>query len=233
MNNDVILGIGWYAAFVLSLSFHEASHAFAAMKLGDKTAYFGGQVSLHPFAHMRREPVGMIVLPIVSYFLNGWMVGWASTPYDPAWAQRHPKREILMAAAGPLANLTLVIIAVVIIRVGMLMGYFSAPETITFSNVTEAGELGWANSIAVLTSIMFTLNLVLFVFNLLPVPPLDGSCLMPLFLSDANAYKYKAFISQPGIMIVGLVIAWQCFDYIFEPIRLFAINLLYPGHHYG
>ncbi len=233
MNNDIVLGLGWYLVFVLSLSFHEAAHAFAAMKLGDKTAYFGGQVSLHPFAHMRRAPVGMIVLPIISYFLNGWMIGWASTPFDPAWAQRHPKREILMAMAGPLANLILVIATVVIIRVGLLMGYFSPPGSITFSHIADVENLGWANSIAVMTSILFTLNLVLFVFNLLPVPPLDGSCLVPLLLSNENAYKYKTFIAQPTISIIGLVIAWQCFDYIFGPVHLFAINLLYPGHHYG
>ncbi len=101
----IILGFAWYVVFVLSLSFHEAAHAFVAMKLGDKTAFYSGQVSLHPFAHMMREPIGMIVLPIVSYFYNGWMIGWASTPYDSAWAQRYPKREILMAMAGPLANL--------------------------------------------------------------------------------------------------------------------------------
>ena len=59
MNNDIILGLAWYVVFVLSLSFHEAAHAFAAMKLGDKTACYGGQVSLHPFAHMRREPIGI------------------------------------------------------------------------------------------------------------------------------------------------------------------------------
>ena len=105
MNNDIALGLAWYVVFVLSLSFHEAAHAFAAMKLGDKTAYYGGQVSLHPFAHIRREPIGMIVLPIISYILNGWMIGWASAPYDRAWAQRHPKREIMMAMAGPAANL--------------------------------------------------------------------------------------------------------------------------------
>jgi Zn-dependent protease len=233
MNNDVILGLAWYVVFVLSLSFHEAAHAFAAMKLGDKTAYFGGQVSLHPFAHMRRAPFGMIVLPIISYFLNGWMIGWASTPYDPAWARRYPKREILMSMAGPLANLVLVIAAAVIIRAGLSMGYFLAPNTITFSNVTEAAHPGWANSIAVLTSILFTLNLVLFVFNLLPVPPLDGSNLVPLLLSDENVYRYKALISQPTISIIGLIIAWQCFDYIFDPIHLLAINLLYPGQYYG
>jgi Zn-dependent protease len=232
-NNELILGLAWYVVFVLSTSFHEAAHAFASMKLGDKTAYYGGQVSLYPFAHMRREPIGMIVLPILSYFLNGWMVGWASTPYDPTWANRYPKREMLMAMAGPAANLILVIIGIVIIWTGTLMGYFSPPDSITFSHIADVESTGWANSIAIMTSILFTLNLVLFVFNLLPIPPLDGSCLVPLILDSENAYKYKAIISQPAITIFGLVIAWQIFGYIFDPIHLFAINLLYPGHHYG
>jgi len=234
MDKDVIiLGLAWYLVFILSLSFHEAAHAFVAMKLGDKTAFHSGLVSLHPFAHMMREPIGMIVLPIVSYFYNGWMIGWASTPYDHAWAQRYPKREILMAMSGPLANLILVIAAAVIIRIGLAMGYFYPPESITFSNVTAAVNAGWANSIAVMISILFTLNLVLFVFNLLPIPPLDGSSLVPLVLDSENADKYKAFVSQPSVSIVGLIIAWQFFGFLFEPVHLFALNLLYPGYHYG
>jgi Zn-dependent protease len=92
---------------------------------------------------------------------------------------------------------------------------------------------GWANSVAVMISILFTLNLVLFVFNLLPIPPLDGSSLVPLVLDSENADKYKAFISQPSVSIIGLIIAWQIFGYIFEPVHLFALNLLYPGYHYG
>jgi Zn-dependent protease len=231
-NNIIILGFAWYVVFILSLSFHEAAHAFVATKLGDKTAFHSGLVSLDPFTHMARQPFGMIVLPIVSYFYSGWMIGWASTPYDPAWAQRHPKREMLMAMAGPLANLFLVIAAALIIRLGISMGYFYAPQSITFSHVTTA-EHTWANGIAVMTSILFTLNLVLFVFNLLPVPPLDGSRLLPLFLSSENAYKYKEFISRPAYSIIGLIIAWQFFGYIFAPIHILALNLLYPGHHYG
>ncbi len=234
MTNDTIaLGLAWYVIFVLSLSFHEAAHAFAALKLGDKTAFYSGQVSLHPFAHMFREPVGMIILPIVSFLSNGWMLGWASTPYDPAWAQRYPKREILMALAGPLANLTLVIIAAAAIRFGTSAGYFHPPESITFSQVTAAEHTGITHSIAIMVSILFTLNLVLFVFNLLPIPPMDGSCLVPLLLPAEFADKYKMLISNPTYSIIGLIIAWQLFDYIFDPIHLFALNILYPGHLYG
>jgi Zn-dependent protease len=231
--DTLTLGFGWYVVFVLSLSFHEAAHAFAAMKLGDKTAFYAGQVSLHPLAHIRRSPVGMVVLPIVSFLLNGWMIGWASTPYDPAWARRFPRREMLMAAAGPLANLLLVLAAAIIIRAGVATRYFYPPENITFSRVTVAYQIGWANSIAIMTSILFTLNLILLVFNLLPVPPLDGSCLLPLLLSGDAADRYSELISRPGYSIIGLVIAWQIFGYIFDPVHTFALNLLYPGIHYG
>jgi Zn-dependent protease len=234
MNMDTItLASAWYAVFVISLSFHEAAHAFVAFKLGDRTAYEGGQVSLHPFVHMAREPIGMIVVPLVSFFFNGWMMGWASAPYDPEWARRHPKHEMFMAAAGPLANLILVLLAAIIIRVGIGMGYFHAPDSITFSRVTEALQPGWANSIAVMASILFTLNLVLFIFNLLPVPPLDGSCLVPMVLSSENAHRWKTFISNPTCSIIGLVLAWRFFGYIFDPVQIFALNLLYPGAHYG
>ena len=77
MDNDkILLGCAWYLAFIVSLSFHEAAHAFAAAMLGDKTAFNHGLATLDPFAHIRRSPIGMIVLPVMSYFYNGWMIGW-------------------------------------------------------------------------------------------------------------------------------------------------------------
>lgn len=233
MNADIAIGMLWYVIFVISLTFHEAAHAFVAMKLGDNTAYHGGQVSLHPFAHIKREPFGMVVFPILTFFLNGWMMGWASTPYDPEWARRYPKRDILMSAAGPAANLLLVLLAALIIRVGVSMGYFFAPDTITATQVTAAKETGMLNSVALMASILFTLNLILFLFNLLPLPPLDGSGLVPLFIQGETLDKYKELIAHPTWQIVGLVIAWQCFGYVYDPIHTFALNLLYPGANYG
>src|SRR5512145_2951555 len=94
----------WYAAFLLSLTFHEAAHAWAARRGGDDTAYLGGQVTLDPRPHVRREPFGMVIFPILSYAMSHSMLGWASTPFDPAWAQAHPRRAAAMSAAGPAAN---------------------------------------------------------------------------------------------------------------------------------
>jgi len=230
----LILGLAWYLVFVVSLTFHEAAHAFIAHRLGDSTAYNSGQVSLDPTPHIRREPIGMVVLPIISFLANGWMIGWASTPYDPNWARRYPKREILMAVAGPAANLILVIIAALLIRLGMLFDIFYPPETITFSHVVDVIREGRALAgIGVIVSILFTLNLVLFVFNLLPIPPLDGSALVPLFLSEQNANLYKQLITRPAFSIIGLIIAWQLFGFLFAPIHTLALNLLFPGWHYS
>ncbi|TFG67198.1 MAG: hypothetical protein E4H27_09290, partial [Anaerolineales bacterium] len=132
----VILGIGWYIVFLLSSTVHEAAHALAALKLGDRTAYHGGQVSIDPRPHIRQQPFGMIVVPILTFFLSGWMMGWASVPYDPLWAQRYPNRSAVMSLAGPAANLSLVMIAGILIRVGMLLGWFHAPDLINFTHVT-------------------------------------------------------------------------------------------------
>src|SRR6476659_583779 len=109
--NTLVLGLTWCVAFIFSTTLHEAGHALAALKLGDPTAYEGGQVSLNPWPHIRREPLGMVIVPIASFALNGWMMGWASAPFDPEWAHRYPKRAALMAAAGPAANLLLVLLS--------------------------------------------------------------------------------------------------------------------------
>ena len=229
----ILFGLAWYIVFVLSLSVHEASHAFVAMKLGDKTAYHGGQVTLNPTPHIMREPIGAILVPIISYAISGFMLGWASAPYDPYWAARHPKRAAYMGLAGPASNLLLVIIAGILIHVGIWAGWFYAPDSIGFTTVVEPVSRGYANGPAVMLSIMFSLNCILFVFNLLPVPPLDGTALMELTLKGDFLSKYRQFTSNPSISIIGLIIAWTLFGVIYDPIHTLALNLLYPGSHYG
>ena len=141
MNPQLLIeGLTWFVVFVFSTTLHEAGHALAALKLGDPTAYEGGQVSLNPLPHIRREPVGMLLVPLVSFAVTHWMMGWASAPYDPFWAHRHPKRAALMAAAGPAANLLLVVVAGLLIRIGVWSGVFYAPDVADLAHVTEIGR---------------------------------------------------------------------------------------------
>ncbi|MCP4609187.1 MAG: hypothetical protein GY845_10790 [Planctomycetes bacterium] len=228
---DIALATVWYAVFIVSLTFHEAAHAFAALKFGDPTAYYQGQVTLDPIPHIRRSPFGMVIVPIVSFILGGWMIGWASAPYDPNWADSNRRKAALMAMAGPAANLVLILLAALAIRAGMLLGYFHAPEQITFSRITAAAP-GPANSLSILISILFSLNLVLLVFNLIPLPPLDGSSILTFFLSDQAARRYNAIIKEPQYRLIGLIIAWNMLDFIFRPVHTIALNLLYPGAGY-
>jgi Zn-dependent protease len=83
-------------------------------------------------------------------------------------------------------------------------------------------------------SVFFSMNLVLAALNILPFPPLDGSAALPLLLSDDATARYQDFLRRnPGLGILGIFLAWQVFDFVFDPIFLVAINLLYPGVRYG
>ena len=230
---DPVLGLMWFVVWIVALTCHEAGHAFAAWKLGDPTAYHGGQVTLDPVPHIKREPFGTVILPIISFAVFGWMIGWASAPYDPLWAQQHRRKAAWMALAGPIANLALVIIAALAIRGGMALGIFRAPERVNFTQVTEALSSGPANALATMLSIWFSLNLILFVFNLLPLPPLDGSQVLVLFLDESSAERYSRIIHQPHLKIIGLIIAWNIVGLVLSPIWLRVVNLLYPGANYG
>ena len=88
----VLLGAIWYVVFLFSTSLHEAAHAWAAQRGGDPTAYLGGQVSLDPRPHIRREPFGMLMLPRFIAVTSGWPIGYTSAPCDPVWAANHPRR---------------------------------------------------------------------------------------------------------------------------------------------
>lgn len=232
--DTVTLGIAWYIVFIISITFHEFAHAFCAMKLGDMTAYHGGQVSLDPIPHIQREPFGTVLVPIVSFALSGWMMGWASAPYDPFWADRNPRRAAYMGLAGPASNLLLVIAAGVGIRIGILAGIFYAPDSISYKQVAASTSDGPMIAVALLISLFFSLNLLLCVFNLIPLPPLDGTALLH-FLLDRNTFaKYQNAIRNPGLSIFGIFIAWKLIGFIYGPVHALAINLLYPGlyQHY-
>src|SRR5258707_15459671 len=200
MNNltpeTLMVGFISYIVFLFSTTCHEASHALAAKIGGDSTAAMGGQVSLNPIPHIRRSPFGMVVFPILSFFLSGGgMIGWASAPYDPLWERRHPRRSAWMALAGPAANFTLMLLAVAALRGGMMLHLFHSDP------VTGAPSL-----LGITLRVVFFLNLLLGTFNLLPVPPLDGSTGIMLFMSETQAQKYLDWIRRNSVAMAGLLV---------------------------
>lgn len=212
-------GFVWYVAFLFSTTCHEAAHALVAKLGGDDTAALGGQVTLNPVPHIQREPWGMVVIPILSFIFTHGMIGWASAPFDPHWERQHPRRAALMALAGPAANYTLMLLAVVGLRIGASQGWTQLnPET------------GQLNLAMVTFRVFFSLNLLLGTFNLLPVPPLDGSAGIMLFMSENRAQHYLDWLRGNSFAMVGLLVGLLIFRYFYGPVENFATNLLLPGN---
>lgn len=227
-------GMIYYVVFLLSTTLHEAAHAWVAKRGGDPTAYHGGQVTLDPRPHIRREPFGMVILPLLGVVMAGWPFGFASAPYDPRWAQQYPRRAAVMALGGPAANLLLVLFAGLLLRVGFVAGLIQAPDRIGFGHVAATSADGLGPAVAFFLGAVFSLNLLLAVFNLLPFPPLDGSGVPPLILRPDQARRYQQFIwGTPAIGLIGIMAAWYIFDDVFSPIFFAAVSVLYPGVTYG
>ena len=234
MEQQIAEGLIYFVVFLLSTTLHEAAHAWTSHRLGDSTAYHGGQVSLSPIPHIRRSPVGMLLLPLVSAIASGWPIGFASAPYNVKWAYEYPRRAALMALAGPAANLGLFLAAALAIRLGTASGIFFAPQSVKFGHIIGVDGDGMLSAAAFLLGAIFSMNLLLCVFNLLPVPPLDGSGAIPIFLNNDLGRRYLTALHRaPGLLLVGLFFAWKAIDLIFHPLFLGAVNLLYPGVTYG
>lgn len=230
---DVATGMVWFLAFLFSTTVHEAMHAFAAWRLGDDTAYRGGQVSLNPAAHIEREPIGMVLLPMLTSLTQGWAIGWASCPYDPMWARRYPGRAAVMAAAGPAGNLLIAIVVLVILWIGLAAGWFVSPETVSLDSIVELAGGGGASFVTTLLSIFIVMNVFLCAFNLLPLPPLDGSAVLSGVLPERHALKLQEFESNAMMSMVGLVIAWRVFPYFTGPLFSVLLRLIHPFDAYS
>ena len=223
----------WLPAFLFSTTVHEAAHAWVAWRLGDPTAYLSGQVSLSPWPHIRRSPIGMLVIPLLTSLTQGWTMGWASAPYDPAWADKHPRRAALMALAGPLGNLAIALAAYGMLRAGLAIGVFEAPHVLgvqhLVSNALPPDRMLLGDFLAEGLSVLLALNVLLLVFNLLPFPPLDGASVVALLLPAGLARSLRRAIATPGLSIMGIVAAWQVFPACAKPILGVLSALLYRG----
>jgi Zn-dependent protease len=229
-HGGVLAVVLWFPAFLISTTVHEAAHAWAALRGGDRTAYLGGQVSLSPLPHIRREPIGMLVVPLLTSFTQGWAMGWASAPYDPDWAERHPRRAAWMAAAGPAGNFGIAIAAFLALRAGLALGWFMAPDHVTFSQLvapastgTPTGMIGFAGA---MLSVLLMLNVILGAFNLVPLPPLDGSWIASWGLPRPIAAVYDRIVEPYGQWILLILFATGILGSIVSPISGAILNVL-------
>lgn len=204
-----------FIIFLFSTTCHEAAHALVAKLGGDLTAANGGQASLNPIPHIRREPFGMILVPLLCFASGSPMIGWASAPYDPLWARRYPRRAALMSLAGPAANFGLVLLSALLLNIGGATNLFHD------ENVT--------GGVAVFLYAAFKLNLLLGVFNLIPLPPLDGFTALALFLPENVALRlFDMGLSIRRFSYLGIILGWQYFGAILNPVNAWAEHYLLP-----
>jgi len=216
----------WYLVFVFSTTCHEAAHAFVAYRGGDLTAYSLGHVSLDPTPHIRRSPFGMVVMPIVGFLFFGSMIGWASVPVNRSWAVDHPRRAAVMSLAGPAANFLLATLALLAMRLlvgGGVLELGGGPN-VTVPEGQEANTL--LGALARGLSVMLVLNVILGLFNLIPLPPLDGASVFEGIAPRASASIYQHLRDVPAIEILGLVAAMRLFSYVSRPALDFVAGLL-------
>lgn len=176
---------------LLSLTIHETAHAVTADWYGDPTARRLGRISLNPAAHV--DPVGTVILPLAGILAGGFVFGWARpVPVDPANLRR-PRRDFLViAAAGPASNVVLAIGA------SWLLG--AVPDGLGASG-------GWAGALAAFAFATLQLNLLLAVFNMIPVPPLDGGNVLAGLLPAALAESFDRLVRPYGFLILLVLMA--------------------------
>lgn len=207
----------YMVVLLLAISAHEAGHAWMSHKFGDDTAYMLGRVTLNPVKHT--DPIGTLLIPIVGFILSSIggalgaipLIGWGKpTPVNPRNWTNYKLANVMVSIAGVLANLILLVIGIVIAKVMMARGV-SIEEF--FYGETPLGMF---------VGNLMIMNLSLFVFNLLPFPPLDGSKILSTFL-PASFQPVLELVEQYGFLILMLFIYMGIFSAILKP---FLIGLL-------
>ncbi len=173
---------------LFAITIHEAAHGYVARYFGDMTAYQQGRISLNPIRHI--DPVGTILLPLITLVLGGILFGWAKPVPVNFSALRHPKQDMLwVAIAGPASNLLMALFWAMMVKVSWMFpgSYFAEP-------LLEMGQIG------------VKINVILMVLNLLPLPPLDGGRVAVSLLPYRQAYQLSRIEPYGMFILIGLAV---------------------------
>lgn len=200
-----------FVAFLFSTACHEAAHAWMANRWGDPTGKEGGQLTLNPVPHIRREPIGMVVMPLLGLFAGGWLMGWGSTPVDTSRMRDVKWGNFWTSAAGPLTNMFLAVTFLLLFKVAV------SPLGFSLGSLREGA----------LTFLLMgvRLNIILMVLNFLPIPPLDGGAMLESLL-PYNAAQLFQQVRPFGFIILLAIMFTGVFGRIVGPIIDFAESLL-------
>jgi Zn-dependent protease len=213
----------YMVVLVFAISAHEAAHAWMSYKFGDDTARLLGRITLNPVAHT--DPIGTLLIPIAGFIIGNLggplasipLIGWGKpTPVNPLRWRRKDLANVMVSGAGIMANLTIAIVTLIIIKILQLSGMFDQiPETIL-------------PPVEMFLRFTLIMNVSLAVFNLLPFPPLDGSKILETFLPESFR-PVLSVMEQYGFMILMVLMYMGFFSLIFSPVAAFLRFLLDLG----
>ncbi|GKT12258.1 MAG: hypothetical protein ISEC1_P1235 [Thiomicrorhabdus sp.] len=195
----------WAFPVIFAITLHEVAHGWVANKLGDPSAKMLGRLTLNPLKHI--DPIGTVVVPIALLVMGGFIFGWAkAVPVNPNNFKSPAKDMAWVAIAGPISNLAMAIIWAIILKVGVLL-QATTPEVGNF--LIYSGFAG------------VSINLILFVLNLLPIPPLDGSRVLSAFLPKQLAWQFNRVSPYGFFILIGLMLTGILMPIIMGPFNLF------------
>jgi Zn-dependent protease len=224
-----IVGIAFQLiAFLFAISIHESAHAWMANRCGDPTARMLGRISLNPIRHI--DPVGTVLLPLVAAFAHIPVLGWAKpTPVDPRNFKNPVADDILTSVAGPISNFivaTGALLTLFLVAKTSVLGH-GLVQTMPFNYSVGIVGMGSSSVLVPITLFLYELmliNIVLAVFNLIPVPPLDGSHVLRHFLSDSvrRAYDTIGIFGLLALVYLGPGVLFK----LISPFRNFFDSIL-------
>lgn len=210
-------------ALIFSLSVHESAHAWMSNRFGDDLARLQGRISLNPVAHV--DPIGTLLFPAIAYFTGAPLIGWAKpTPVNPLRWRNKRVANFWVSAAGVISNFIIAIVVAVIIRI------LGATHLIvlTQDGIGLRSESLIAEGALKLLLTFFTLNVALGVFNLIPIPPLDGSKILQSILPDSFDSAFET-LERFGFLLLIFAMFTGVFRVIFGVVMPIAEKLLFLG----
>ena len=202
---------------LFAITIHEAAHAWTAAKFGDLTAAAMGRASLNPLAHI--DPFGTVIFPLLLILISGGkgpVFGWAKpVPVNPHNLRQPRRNNLWISFAGPIANILATAAAVVLFQVVKLISRGVTDSSFLFKPISGIGVILYALAV---------INATLAVFNLIPIPPLDGSGILAGLLSDQAAAKYER-LRPYGFFLLIVLTYTNILNYIFSPVQQLVQSL--------